>query len=286
MKINRLVNCALLILALSHLSFQWPVEKGILTSSFGESRGDHFHDGIDLVCPDDKIYPSQNGKLVYMWDRSLFPEENYPGGGNYKILAHGDMFTIYMHLQDGTAQKRICNSEDVLGIIGNSGHSFAKHLHFSILNRKNKQSINPLQEMPSYNDKKAPKIFKLYIRVDDTYYSIDRKSKVRLTKHYPLLIEIKDSVTGKERLGIYDLHVMFNDTDVLDLTFKNLDFSNKGLLVENKVFDAVFDEAGYYKVDNITYRQGRNNVLVRARDYNGNMAEKVFHFDVNLDLEQ
>lgn len=71
---------SILVFALMSLSFRWPVDAGRITSSFGESRGDHFHDGIDMVCPDDKIYPVDSGKLVYYRDETIFPLDVVPGG--------------------------------------------------------------------------------------------------------------------------------------------------------------------------------------------------------------
>ncbi len=79
----------MLFLIALNLSFQWPVDGGRITSVFGESRADHFHDGVDMVPPDGKIYPLDEGELVYLWDRSMFPLDAYPGGGNYRVLKHG-----------------------------------------------------------------------------------------------------------------------------------------------------------------------------------------------------
>ncbi|MDR3238208.1 MAG: M23 family metallopeptidase, partial [Spirochaetia bacterium] len=118
---NRLLaKVSLLIIVLFTLSFNWPVENGRLTSTFGESRGDHFHDGIDLVSADDIIRPAADGTVMYFWDKSFFPLDNEPGGGNFTIIQHeGDVCSVYMHIAVGT----ISASGKQLAVIGNSGHS-------------------------------------------------------------------------------------------------------------------------------------------------------------------
>ena len=61
-----------LVLVMSLVSFKWPVTNGTVTSTFCESRWDHFHDGIDMTSIDDKVYPVEDGKLLFYWDKALF----------------------------------------------------------------------------------------------------------------------------------------------------------------------------------------------------------------------
>ena len=135
---NRLfLLISLIVLSFYNISFKWPLNNGKLTSTFGESRWDHFHDGIDMISVDKRIFPIDSGNLLFFWDRQIFPFENYPGAGNYKIIKHSeDIYSVYMHLADGVSLKRIYTRDDPIAIIGNSGRSFADHLHFSILDKK------------------------------------------------------------------------------------------------------------------------------------------------------
>ena len=97
---NILVCFSLFVLAFSNVSFRWPLNNPVLTSTYGESRADHFHDGMDFISSDSRVFPVKEGKLLYAWNRSLFPLENYWGGGNYKIIKHDDEYvSYYMHLQ-------------------------------------------------------------------------------------------------------------------------------------------------------------------------------------------
>jgi hypothetical protein len=282
---RRLLTFCLIILALFNVSFRWPLSDFKVTSTFGESRADHFHDGIDLVCPSNNIYAVADGKLVFSWNKLYFPTENYWGGGNYKIISHGDKFSIYMHIEDGDSLKNEVKAEDIIAIMGNTGHSYGRHLHLSILDPVAKESINPLSLLPSLEDKKAPEVLGFFLKIGDKYTMLKDNSTIRLTQHYPLLVSIKDSISGKENLGIYKLQVIVNEKDMLNVDFSKISLTEKGLTVHNLPFYNLFDEQGYYKIDGIKYRQGENFVIVKASDYSGNTTEKTFKVFVNLDIK-
>lgn len=277
---------ALLIIILINTSFRWPANNGSITSTFGESRGDHFHDGIDIVSPDDKIFPVDTGILLFFWDRSIFPLENYPGGGNYKIIKHKDgLYSIYMHLLDGVSSKKIYLKDKPVDMMGNSGHSFSKHLHFSILDSKERVSFNPFFLLPGYEDPVKPEILDIYLKIDDKYNIIKDNYNIRLTRHYPLLVKIVDTIAGRERLGIYKIKAIFNDTEVRNAEFRRIKYSKRGLTVSGKTFESLFDEKGYYKIDGIIYQEGKNKLQIVVLDYAGNRSEKTYTFNVKLDME-
>lgn len=283
---NIIVCFSLAVLALSNVSFRWPLNNPVITSTFGESRGDHFHDGMDFVSSDSRVFPVKEGKLLYAWNRSLFPLDNYWGGGNYKVIQHDDDYvSVYMHLQDGEPLQMDYADSDVIGLVGNTGRSYGSHIHFSILNRKLRYSINPFKVMTEYSDTKAPEILYFYIRIDDRYVRINPESSIRLTQHYPLLVEIKDSASGRERVGIYKMKVLFNGNEVLNTEYDRIDYSDNGFTVSGRVFADLFDDKGYYKIPDLKYQEGLNTFTVTAYDFSGNTAEKVFNINVSLDTD-
>jgi hypothetical protein len=283
---SKLLLFPVLILILSNLSFRWPVGDGVITSTFGESRGDHFHDGIDMISPSDNVYPVKEGTLLYAWNKSFFPLENYWGGGNYKIIAHDNgIMSVYMHLQDIDNLKLSYTASDVIGLIGNTGHSYGKHIHFSILDQQKKESINPMKLLPEHSDLKAPEISNFYIKIDDRYVRINDNSDIRLTKHYPLLVEIRDTIKGHENLGIYKIKAVFNGKEAAEHEFSKIGYSLNGLLVNNQTFPDLFDEKGYYKLTGLVFNEGVNTLAVSVSDFNGNVSEKIFTVNVNLDMK-
>jgi hypothetical protein len=187
-----------------------------------------------------------------------------------------------MHIAVGT----ISASGKQLAVIGNSGHSFAKHLHISILKTQSRESINPLSVFPKYNDTVPPSIDAAYIKAGGKYTHVRENASIRLTRHYPLLVEIRDTVTGSEKLGIHSLKAVFNGKKVLDIKFDTIGFSERGLTVDGKLFPAVMDEKGYYVIDNLKHRQGDNILEITASDFNGNTNQKTFRYSANLDMEQ
>jgi len=282
---NKLVLFSMMILSLVNTSFRWPVTDGMITSSFGESRGDHFHDGIDMISVSDNVFPVDQGTLLYSWNKSYYPLENYWGGGNYKVLRHKDgLLSIYMHLQDADNFKQSYNETDIIGYIGDTGHSYGKHLHFSLLNPQKKESINPVKLMSPHDDLKSPEILNFYFHIDNKYIRINNNADIRLTKHYPLLIEIKDTIKGNENLGIYRIKAVFNGKEVLNTEFSAIGFTTNGLTVNNKTFNDLFDEKGYYKISGLTYIPGMNSLTVTVADLNGNTSEKTFTINVRLDM--
>jgi len=283
---NRLFLFSILILVISNLSFRWPVTDGVITSTYGESRGDHFHDGIDMVSPSDNVYPVEKGTLLFTWNKSYFPLDNYWGGGNYKVIAHENgLISVYMHLQDIDNLKQNYLDTDIVGQIGDTGHSYGKHIHFSILTPEKKESINPYKLLPVYPDQKAPEILNFYIRIENRYIRINDKSDIRLTKHYPLLIEMKDTIKGNERLGIYRIKAILNGKEVANYDFSSISYFQNGLGINGKTFTELFDEKGYYKLINLVYNEGINTLNLTVADFNGNISEKNFTINVKLDLQ-
>jgi len=266
-------------------SFTWPVKSPVLTSSFGESRGTRFHDGIDLISNDMRIYAPQKGKMVYYWDHSIYPLDNEPGAGNYTILKHDeDITTIYMHLENGVKVAEFFEQGDVLGRVGNTGHSYGAHLHFSVFSVQGTYSHNPLSMFPHHEDVKAPDVHAFLFKIGDRYVTIRDKSEIRLTDHHPLLVHIVDSATGNERLGVAKLTAWANGTKVADHVFNEIVLKNNRSYIGDSLFDDVFDEKGYYKLANFKYKDGLNEFKIIAEDYAGNKTEKLFSFNASLDI--
>jgi murein DD-endopeptidase MepM/ murein hydrolase activator NlpD len=109
-----------------HLKFVMPV-KGIKTSPFGPRWGKN-HNGVDLDLEvGDTVVSSWAGKVRYA-------KFNEGGFGNLVIVRHyNGLETFYAHLSKLLVQ---ANDEvkagDVIGLGGNTGHSFGAHLHFEI----------------------------------------------------------------------------------------------------------------------------------------------------------
>ena len=117
---------------LLHPLYRFPLESGVLTSSFGKRPSPFtgkpsYHPGIDLAAP--------TGSLVFACTSGVIKEIGYSRiYGNYIILLHQDgKESLYGHLS-----KTLINLHDkiksgkVIGEVGSTGLSTGPHLHFEI----------------------------------------------------------------------------------------------------------------------------------------------------------
>lgn len=95
-----------------------------------------WHTGIDLVG-DEKIYSSCNGEVT----RTGF-DKSY---GNFIVVKNSQdgKYHWFCHLSKISVSKgQAVSRTSVLGIMGSTGNSTGKHLHFEIRNKSNKYADN------------------------------------------------------------------------------------------------------------------------------------------------
>lgn len=109
-----------------HKEFVMPV-PGLVTSRYGFRSG-RYHNGIDLDLEvGDTIRAAWSGKVRYAkW--------NEGGFGNLVVIRHDNgLETFYAHQSKLlVAPDQVVKAGDVIGLGGNTGHSFGAHLHFEI----------------------------------------------------------------------------------------------------------------------------------------------------------
>lgn len=124
-------------------SFRLPLDKNVLTSSFGMrvspiSGKWKFHSGIDMAAAiGTNVYACKSGTVHYTGFNEVY--------GNYIILKHqSGMTSVYAHLSKILVQKnQIVASGEVIGKVGVTGETTGPHLHFEI--RVNGTAQNPEQ---------------------------------------------------------------------------------------------------------------------------------------------
>jgi murein DD-endopeptidase MepM/ murein hydrolase activator NlpD len=120
-------------------SMIWPV-NGPITGAFGEQRPGHIHAGVDIAAGEGTpIHAADAGRVVLM--QGVGASGGY---GNYTCVQHtATMSTCYAHQSRfGTSVGASVSQGQVIGYVGNTGHSFGAHLHFEV--RINGAPVNPL----------------------------------------------------------------------------------------------------------------------------------------------
>ena len=116
-------------------SMVWPV-NGAFTSPFGMRWG-RLHAGIDIAAAEGTpIVAADSGRVILA---------AWTGGyGNYTCISHGGaLSTCYGHQSRyGTSAGASVSKGQVIGYVGNTGHSFGAHLHFEV--RINGSPVDPM----------------------------------------------------------------------------------------------------------------------------------------------
>jgi murein DD-endopeptidase MepM/ murein hydrolase activator NlpD len=113
----------------------WPVNAPV-TSPFGFRWG-RMHEGIDLgAASGTPIHAAASGTVIYCgWES---------GYGNLTVIDHGgNLATAYGHQSSiAVACGQQVSQGQVIGYVGNTGHSTGPHLHFEV--RINGAPVDPL----------------------------------------------------------------------------------------------------------------------------------------------
>lgn len=241
----------------------WPTDASrLLTSTFGEFRGDHFHAGIDIKTWGREGYPvyaAESGSVVRV------QASPYGYGRAVYLQTHSGRFIVYGHLsrfndgiealvrdeQNRTGRYRVrlhfepqripLAQGDLVGLSGSTGIG-VPHLHFEIRDSLNRPQ-NPLQFGFPVQDGIAPDIHAVavspltagsqvnsdfkpdvfgVVQTEDGLYRIDRT----LTVHGELGISLAadDRAEGADnRLGVYLTELWIDGERIY--TFRNDRFS-------------------------------------------------------------
>ncbi len=111
------------------------------------------HNGVDLGWRTDesqnRVFSNCQGIVYATLDGVPHGSEQGGGWGNYVLVQHPNgYFSRYAHLQNGLMVKKgqAVNENTQLGIIGNSGRSTARHLHFEV--QTSSSSANRIDPTP------------------------------------------------------------------------------------------------------------------------------------------
>ena len=279
---NKLFCLALLAWFFHMFAFDYPVRKVFITSLFGESRGDHFHNGLDFAREKD-ILSIEKGEVLFYSDKQKNPLTHHWGVGAFVSVEHPNkMRSYYFHLKKGTINQWLTTVEekDKLAEMGNSGHSFGAHLHLTIYDYEKKRIINPYELLPKINDDKEPKIASLLFRIKNKTYKIENNSKLFYFGPVEIIViagdyKLKNQLfLGNNIIGLRSLSLFIDDALFKKYRFDYLEEKASDLVTSGEdTIENVYGLSHNYKFGLFDIQNSSHTFEIMAEDRNGNVSK-------------
>lgn len=269
----------ILLLISTLFSVSLPVDRPRLTSTFGESRRDHFHNGVDYGGGEQNVKAIQDGKIIFYSDQEEFPFDNYYGSGNYAIIDHDKTRSYYMHLKNNSINKTNYNIKEkgIIGRTSDTGHSYGIHLHFTIEKKQPIEILNPLTFFKDqFEDKVKPKINGFFIKIDDSkLIPVHNTYKVEEADEITLYLSTYDLIqNNNNKMGPYKITCYLNDEQFSQYLFDKLIVKNNYYyLVPNYSFQDIYHEKYIYILGKFPVKEKSYSIKVVVEDFLGNQAE-------------
>lgn len=275
-------------LVFSAFAYQWPVRNLLLTATFGESRWDHYHSGIDLGGGEQPVFPVEAGEIIYYYEEHEHPDSLPAGYGSFVVMEHEQgIRSVYAHLKPGTlaTDSGLVLTDTPIGLIGESGGSFGKHLHLEIIDQDLDQIINPLVPLPGIVDSTNPDIEDIYLIPDSRKAG---QEKIRLEKRnvlpagsYQLLVrtwDLSEYVEYFNPMAPYRITVYINGAEIHTITFESIRFvAGKNCMYESDSigFESLYEDQWLYRIGIIGLQPGTARLEVIVADLAGNESISV-----------
>ncbi|MBT6014008.1 MAG: M23 family metallopeptidase [Flavobacteriales bacterium] len=284
----------------------------LLSGTFGELRGSHFHTGIDIKTEGvegQKVFSIADGYVsrikVSTWGYGKAIYITHPDG-NTSVYAHLKEFNKEIEKYVNEQQYKKENFEiqlfpskekfpikrgEVIALSGNTGGSGGAHLHFEIRNTKSEHPINPLQFNFDVTDNIQPTIvgIKIYPHQNSSVNNKNESVKYSLTKkgnNY--------SVNSKQSIKVNgDISFSISTYDKLNGAYnKNGVYSIKLFIDNNLIHHFLADELSFsekrflnahidyseYTESKTKYNRCFNLPYNKLSNYKTNVNDGIFNF--------
>ncbi len=242
----------------------------LLSGSFGELRGDHFHSGIDIKTGGETGAPVYSVADGFISRISVSPT----GFGKAVYIAHNNGTTsVYGHLdrfrpdiQDYITGRQYHNrsfrldqqlpsslfpvkKDELIGYSGNSGSSGGPHLHFEIRNSGNSKPLNPLKYDFPVTDNTPPQIFSLMITPLDNYSHVEFNTAKKI---YPAVLSGGTYTLNRPVIPVYgSIGFAIQTNDFFDMSENRCGVYSIELKIDGELYysfkmdEFSFDETRY-----------------------------------------
>lgn len=248
-----------------------------ITSTFGEFRTDHFHNGLDFGGYRLEVFPISDGEVVYYFDSEEDPTRQVFGVGNNLILEHSNNIrSYYYHLDDGTIQKSFAKvtEQNVVALTGNTGRSGGAHLHLVIEDMKNGRVIDPFEylKLPKNTDT-SPLIHGIYLRTETRLIQIKDRMPFRYNGELKLFVKAYD-LLGNITVGLKRVRIFINDSLVRDYDFSYfIKRDNVYFISPHYLFEDVYGvDSHFYRGGEFTPKRGLYTFRAEVVDFDDNVV--------------
>jgi hypothetical protein len=276
------------------LAFDWPLDRVVLTSTFGEHRGDHFHSGIDLGGGKQPIYPISPGELVFFYREQQDYTSLPTGLGNFLVLQHqGGIQSLYAHLEEGSVnpKRRLYDRSRALGTVGSSGYSSGIHLHLTIIDTEMGTIINPLLLLPPIPDGQAPEIREVYLQSGQDRINLEEQRTLNRSgdRLYATIYDLREDVTFLWKFAPYKVFLSQDGREITSFTFDSLyraplaEGSTENLVLMNTelAFTDIYESPWRLDLGEINLVPGETTLTIFASDFAGNESSREYTLTIS-----
>ena len=275
----------LLLLPVMAFPLHWPVEKPALCATFGESRGDYYHTGIDIGGGEQEVYSVADGEVIYYQQENNRLSSLPSGLGNFVVIEHDrQLRTMYAHLKAGSIDTSGENvsAGDIIGRTSDSGASKGVHLHFEVIDRELNEFVNPLILLPAMGDRTKPVIRDVFIKIstDSEYTNLPGRSNI-VSGKYDIAAEIYDvseHVNYLCQVAPYKVNLYINGEMTSSMVYNSIKKSGNYLApVNNPVYvrDLYIDKSNWkIHLGQFDFKPGTIRLEIEAADFAGNQSSK------------
>jgi len=268
-------------------ALDWPVAARIVTGTFGEDRGDHFHNGIDIGGGSQDVHAVLSGELVFRYDEG-FDYTSLPRGvGSFVVLRHEQHIrTLYAHLQAGSLGpvRDRYDPADRLGIIGETGHTSGPHLHFTVFDEEAGSTVNPLEFLPPVADRQAPVVRRLFAVVGEHRIPLENGVTLQPGKTEILAeaYDLREDVAFRWPLGPASASLSLDGVEVSRISFDSLQVDQGRAVLggSGRSRGQVWDAAGLLICGTVILTKGESQLRLAARDLAGNETARTVSISI------
>jgi hypothetical protein len=268
-------------------ALEWPVEKRIVTGTFGEARGDHFHLGLDIGGGEQVVRPVLAGELVFRYEENEDYTSLPRGVGSFAVIRHqDDVLSVYCHLRRETDRpaRTSFTARDAVGVIGDTGYSAGKHLHFMVFDGQTGSFVNPLSLLPPVADREPPVVKRLVLRTGDRVVDLQPGITVPSGQAEVLVeaYDVREDVPFLWTLAPYVVRLALNGAEISRISFEALQVKEGRMILSGTALSAVdvYASERLLRLGTVELRGGESHLLVVVRDFAGNEVSREVFFTV------